>query len=194
MRLRPIRAREAGDGKWDRLYGDAHARLMARIEEHGIPMPPWAPAQDICVVYRIPNDYQSPNGLILPEAHAENHDSPYSLGVLLMAGPEASDVLESHGVLPGDYVKFARFAGEEEEAARIHEAIAKRATGPAHASALANAIRNEAIGKKKLLELQVPFIHGSVDLLERLYGPTPTMEMVRHVLPSGKVTHLILPV
>ena len=146
----------------------------------------------IALVYRLPNDYQSPNGLVLPDRYKEGHDAPFSLGILITAGPEAMDILESHGVLPGDYVKFARFAGEEEDAGRIARAV-NAATGPIDAERRRDRLMDEHMAKKKILELQVPFIHGSVDLLDRLEGAKPTMEMVREI-HGNRVVHMIQPI
>lgn len=187
----PYRPKEDEAWKWTAAYVAANRLLLERMKDFEIPEPTWAPAQDIAIVYRIPNTYKG--SLILPEAYDTRHDAPFSLGVLLMAGPEATDVLESHGIMPGDIVRFARFAGEEEAVNRAHEAMSQ-ASNPEVALAAAKRVREEEMAKKKILSLQVPFIHGSVDLFERLYGPKPTMRLVRHVLPSGKVEHLIRPV
>jgi hypothetical protein len=183
------------DAAWDKLYARADARLRERMAEYECPEPEWVPGQDIVVVYRFPNEYK---GLVyLPEAYADGHDAQYSIGLLLMAGPEAQDILESHGVLPGDVVKFARWAGEEEAANRVQEAKGKaRQAGASEAEATHAAIevRDAEMAKKKLLEFQVPFIRGSVDLKERLYGDKPTMERVRIVTAKGEPMHVIRPV
>lgn len=186
-------AAQGFDEKWNALHVEAAARLRVRVAQHEAPSPTWHPVQDICLVYRIPNPYKSASGIVLPEAYAQAHDSVLNHGLLISAGPEALDVLASHGILIGDYVKFARFAGEEEDAKRAQEAIARiAATGGTEADAW-NLIDKER-QRKKLLELQVPFIHGSMDLLERLGGPSQSMEKVRVRLPNGAVEHQIIPV
>lgn len=185
------------DPLWERLYAGANARLIERIARHEAPEANDFPAQDICLVYRIPNPYKSTSGLVLPDEFAQRHDSLLNHGLLISAGPEAMDVLTSHGILLGDYVKFARFAGEEEEAGRAAAAIEdakKSGATKDEAFAAAQDARASERQRKKLLELQVPYIHGSMDLLERLQGPMRSMEMVRVRLPGGKVEHQIIPV
>jgi co-chaperonin GroES (HSP10) len=185
------------DEKWERLHEEAAQLLAERMEQHAAPTPPDHPVQDICLVYRIPNPYKSTSGLVLPEQFSQAHDTVLSHGILLSAGPEAMDVLTSHGILIGDYVKFARFAGEEEAAGRVEEAVREvAARGGTQAEGVAVAARTaeEERQKKKLLEIQVPFIHRSVDLQERLTGPRKRMEKVRVRLPNGAVEHQIIPV
>lgn len=195
MNLRPIRTVGLGSTelalKWDKLYQDAHATLVKRAADLGIPEPDRQPIQDMVVVYRIPNEYRGT--IEIPDEFKGRHDSPYSIGVFMFAGPEAMDVLESHGVLPGDYVTFARFAGEEETTARIKDAV-RGARSELEAGAIIRDTRAAEEAKKKLLKLQVPFIHESVDLYDRLNGPRPTMELVRSVDKAGNATHLIQPV
>ena len=195
MNLRPIRTIGLGSNelalKWDKLYQDAHATLSQRAEALGIPEPDRHPIQDLVVVYRIPNEYRGT--IAIPDEFKGRHDSPYSIGVFMFAGPEAMDVLASHGVLPGDYVTFARFAGEEETTARIKEAVSQ-ARSHLEAGAIVRDTRAAEESKKKLLKLQVPFIHESVDLYDRLNGPRPTMELVRSVDKGGNAIHLIQPI
>lgn len=180
------------DAAWDKLYAEASRTRDQRIVEYGAPDLKWASCQDIALVYRLPSKEKAKmhKGLIhIPEV-AQTDEMPYSIGVLIWAGLEAMDVLESHGVLPGDLVKFARYAGEEEAAARAQEAVDqvhKRKGSEEEALAAAIAAREEEVERKKLLELQVPFIHGSLDLQKRLCGPEPTMRIVRRIAPQGRV-------
>ena len=181
------------DRAWDRLYEKANETLKARIEEHGIPLPDTHPAQDLVLAYRIPNEYQG--RLHLPETAAA-HAAPYSIGVLLLAGAEATGVLESHGILPGDYIQFAKYAGDEETAARVNEAISgwsKEGMGPEYIQRKAIQLRDDEMKKKKLMRFQAGLIHQSVDFLERRLGEKPTMRMIREVSAKG-VLHIIEPV
>lgn len=196
--IRTVGARDEVARAWDALHLQAHEKLKARVEAFEIPSIDRAPLQDIVLVYRLPNDYKSPSGkLILPEEFAEHHDLPYSIGVLLAAGPEAWDVLTSHGCLPGDLVTFAKYSGEEEASGRAQEAIEK-ATKQGHPPVLAAEAGKQAsaaeMKKKKLLRFQVPFIHLSIDLAQRLWGERPTMELVRQVNAEGQVLHVYRPV
>ena len=178
------------DEKWSALHVEAAARLRVRMAQHEAPEPSWYPAQDICLIYRIPNTYA---GLIHVDVNPQAHDSVLNHGLLIAAGPEAMDVLTSHGILLGDYVKFARYAGEEEDAKRAQEAIARIISSGGQAPSAWEFLDKER-QRKKLLEMQVPFVHGSMDLMERLAEPTKSMEKVRVRLPGGAVEHQIIPV
>lgn len=204
--IRTVRDQSPTQRAWDALYRRAAETLKKRMEEHGSPRPTWMPVQDLCQVYRLPNEYKPMSGtrddggtwmIHMPETSQDKHDIPYSVGILISAGPEALGVLESHGVLPGDYVLFAPYAGEEQMESRIAEAIDKardRGASPEEAAQVSQQVRDAEMAKKKLLRFQVPFIHGSVDLLERLYGETPTMELVREVNAKGGPEHVYVPV
>jgi len=184
------------DAAWDRLYAEAYERLDRRLVEHNVILPEAFPSQDIVIVARFEYDYARATGskLHLPQT-AMSPESPYSVGLLIFAGMEASDVLESHGTFVGDYVTFARFAGEEYVVERIQEAIATtKKVGRLAATGEARAIRDEAMSKQKLLKLKAPELHESVDLLERLCGATPTMRHVRTVTAAGDPLHVIKPI
>jgi hypothetical protein len=204
MKIRPIESVPiAGyelkneDSKWDALYAQARERLEERIKHYDVSMPAFMPAQDILVVYRLPPKEKATmhKGILHIPQVAQEEQIPYSVGVYILAGAEAADVLESHGILPGDFIKFSRFAGDEEAATRVNEAIAQAQTdrmSPVNTERMVKQARDESLERKKLLELQVASIHGSVDLIERLYGDRPSMRMVREVGPRGR-KHLILP-
>lgn len=200
MNLRPIRVlgSDPVDHGWARLYEQAHHRLLARIEEYGVPTLEAIPVQDLVVLYRLPTKQKEKvtrGGIIIPDAY-QREQIPFSVGLLLAAGPQAQDVLESHGVLPGDLVMFAPLAGDEVDAAAVVAAqreAARRGGDLEQIEEAGRVARDGELEKKKLLTLQAPFIHRSVDLLQRLYGPTPTMERVRESSPKG-FKHLIRPI
>lgn len=206
MNLRPIKTVAAKgaelrpeDRAWDKLQADALATLRRRMKEFEAPPFSVTPAQDIALVYRLPNDYRPDEhqGIIAPDEWKHRHELPFSIGLLLWAGAEAMDVLASHGILIGDLVQFARYAGDEEEASQVSEAIAKvRAKGGTESQAMeaAKQAREKEMGKKKLLRLQAPFIHGSFDLTVRLFGEKPTMELVREVNAKGEPVHVFRPI
>lgn len=181
---------------WDKLYIDAAETLKKRMEEHQIPHPGTRPMQDLCLVYRIPNEYKG--NLVLPEEYADGHDAPFQVGILLRAGPEAFDILESHGALPGDFIHFARFAGEEEVVQRVRDATAKYMQEGYSPNTVADKVSKMAIeerAKKKLMRIQARLIHQSVDLDGRMSGDKPVMEMIREVnAKTGNVVHVIEPV
>ncbi len=201
MNLRPMRTVGGSAelaAKWDALYARAVETLKQRIAEMDIPHPSRLPLQDVVVAYRIENEYQGK--MVIPDEFKGRHDAPYSVGVLLMAGAEAMDVLESHGVLPGDFITFGRFAGDEETDARIQEAVRPRSaenpngsSSPIEAANRSREIREESLSKKKLLKLKVADVQESVDGFDRLHGPNPTMEMVRLVDAKGNPIHVLMP-
>lgn len=194
MKLFPILA----EGPWAALYASAHETLLARIEKHHIEFEVHYPYDDICVVSRMPTAEQekvSPGGIIIPDV-AQTAAMPYSIGVLLYAGMDALDKLTTMGILPGDYIKFAKYAGDEEAVSRVKGVIdkgEKKGVPPAKLAEEAIAVRNEEIAKQKVLDLQVMEIHGSLDLAERLYGDTPTMEIVREERAKGPI-HVVRPI
>lgn len=194
MNLRPISA----TGDWAEIYARAHATLLERIEKHRIDFDVHYPYDDICVVSRMPTAEQekvSPGGIIYPDI-AQTAAMPFSIGVLLYAGMDALDKLTTMGILPGDYVKFARYAGDEEAVARVRDSVRtdeKKRTPPEKAAANAIATRDAEIAKQKVLDLQVLEIHGSLDLAERLYGSTPSMEIVREQRAQGPI-HVVRPI
>lgn len=206
MNLRPIKVvsdhvgnRAKDVGGWAKLYEQAHERLLARIKEYDPPPLASVPAQDCVTVYRFPTKpkaTETEGGILIPDAH-QKEQTPFSAGLLICAGAEALDVLASHGILPGDIVRWAWLAGDEEDVKRVDEALAEaaaRGLGESSMRRVAMKARDDEMAKKKLLRLKAPDIHESVDLLERLYGDKPTMEFVREVSPNGDFTHVIRPV
>jgi co-chaperonin GroES (HSP10) len=186
---------------WDKLYADSMVRLQKRIAEHKIPIPDIHPIQDLVLVYRLPNEYKGT--IIIPDVAKFGDgtespvESPYSIGVLLLAGAEATSKLETHGVLPGDYIQFAKYAGESETADRMKAAIERwgnEGMPVEYIERKAKELRDDEMTKKKLMRFQAPLVHQSIDLFGRLYGEKPTMQMVREVNAKGAVLHVIDPV
>jgi hypothetical protein len=201
--LRPVKVESRGAdpaqvAAWSKLYQQAHERLLHRIEEFGIPELVSVTAQDCLIIYRFPvkpTAQFTEGGLEIPQV-AQVAENPYSSGVLLFAAAEALDVLASHGVLPGDIVRWAYLAGDEEDTKRVNDAIEQARDaghGPARVSKIAIQTRDQELAKKKLIRLKTPDIHESVDLKERLFGERPTMELVCEMGPKGAM-HVIRPV
>lgn len=199
----------AENAAWDLLFADAARRLGARIKEYEPPPLTGLPAQDLVVVYRFPREqekfFSKEHNWVIPDKYQKDR-TPFSLGLLMWAGAEAMDVLVDHGILVGDVVKFAPLAGDEEMAGVVNEAIAevaKRRGRPrsqaaadaamAEAEAAAERARNELLEEKKHLRLHASDIHESVDLVGRMCGDKPTMEMVRRREGTRHI-HIIRPV
>jgi hypothetical protein len=202
MIIRPVKSvGHVGDidRAWDLLNEKAIERLKYRMEKYEPPALESWPVQDLVVVYRFPTKAtrkMTSGGLWIPDI-SQKEEMPFSLGLLIGAGPEAMDVLASHGTLLGDVIRFAPLAGDEETEQRVQDAIAQvqqRKGTEEEMSRAALEARDSEMEKKKLLRLQVPFVHESVDLLGRLFGPKPTMEMVRHVDKNGDPQHQIRPI
>src|SRR5688572_16613761 len=87
----------------------ATEKLRERCKEVGIEPPTFQPADNNCVVWRLPPLKVSKGGIVMPE----DAQSPHSKGILLAVGPRARDVLYSNGIEEGDIVIFARFSGWE---------------------------------------------------------------------------------
>lgn len=83
--------------------------LVARCNEYGIDIPTFQPYGNNCIVWRLPPLTESAGGIIIPE----DQQSPHVKGILLSAGPQAMDTLESNGITLGHVVIFQRFAGWE---------------------------------------------------------------------------------
>lgn len=206
MIFRPVKTLSDGirhpeDEAWDLLFAAATARLEARITQYEPPALASLPCQDLVVVYRFPRDQRThfvkseALDLIIPGKYRKE-STPFSLGLLMWAGAEAMDVLVDHGILLGDIVKFAPLAGDEEMANAVNEAmeaVAERGGSEGEAVAAAKLARDAQMEQKKHLRLRVSDIHESVDLMERLGGPRPLMEMVRR-REGGRHIHVIRPV
>lgn len=197
MNLRPIMA----EGPWGEIYRTAHEKLVARLAHHSIEHDVYYPLDDIVVVYRLPTNQdmtKTPGGLWIPDI-AQDRAQPYSVGLLLYAGVAALDDLADSGCVPGDYVKFGRFAGDEEAVQRVNDAMEKgvaMSRKPEDVRLVeekALALKDAELKKQKLLELQAKDLHCSIDLMDRLYGEKPTMEVVR-AIEGGLLKHVIRPI
>jgi len=140
------------------------SKLVERRKLYGIPELPYLPANKVVLVFRIPNEKLTAGGLVIPQVWTEKTTDgmgniretvgaamPDARGVLVSAGLKALDVMKDHLIEIGDIVWFGQFAGWEEEFARDPEN-----TG------------------KKILQLKVDELLGSVDALERV-GTTHTL-------------------
>lgn len=202
-RSRPVRSLRVLpnlDREWDDLFREAHARLEKRVKELEAPEFNWAPAQDLCNVYRLPEREVTKGGIVIPEQSR----MPMSFGLLLSAGLEAMDIIHSHGIFVGDIVSFSKYAGEEASASLLEEAtqaLIQRAQGFGldderglkYAEEGTKDLRNKLFGEKKVLELKVSFLHQSTDTKARLCGDEPTMEVVRLTHKGGEVEHIMIP-
>jgi hypothetical protein len=194
--MRPIVAEKGSP--WAPIYAAAAALLEARIEEHKIPIPTLFPHDNVAVVWRLPSAQQQTmyKGLLHIPQTSQVRSMPYSIGVLLFANGEGLDRLTGSGILPGDYVKFGQFAGDEEAVSRVKDAIEdaqKLGMNEEDAEKYALKTRNEETERNKVLQLREPDIHSSIDLFDRLYGKRPTMELVRAEGKDGPI-HLVRPI
>jgi len=114
--------------------------LEKRIKLYDIPEIPYLPMHKDVLVFRMPDEEQSAGGIFIPKTNAE----PKSYGVLVAAGLGALDVLWPNLVEVGDIVWFGTYEGEEKEITRE--------------------VGSEG---KKLLQMKVEGIRGSVDAVER---------------------------
>lgn len=83
--------------------------LVERAKEWGFDLPSDAPWGDRIIVWRLPPLQPTESGLWIPD----DEKSPHVLGVLVAAGMQALDQLESNGITLGHMVKWERFAGWE---------------------------------------------------------------------------------
>jgi co-chaperonin GroES (HSP10) len=139
------------------------ALLAARLKEHGIQHMPYMPMADNILVLRLPPppiETKTGGGLFIPEM-AQAEPEPNSEGILVQAGCAARDVLRAHGVLFGDRVQIARFAGWEREI--NNESLAAM---------------DKAGRGKRILQMKERDVLGSYDLHDRLYGKARSMKII----------------
>lgn len=117
------------------------SKLDERIKQYGIPPIPYLPAGKNVLIYRLPTETRTAGGLFIPDAVGE----PQPMGVLLSAGLAARDVMVDHLIEVGDVVWWGRFAGWEKEVERDPE--------------------NKG---KKILQMKIEDVLGSVDAIERV--------------------------
>jgi co-chaperonin GroES (HSP10) len=87
------------------------AKLEARMKEHGIEFPRFAPAFDRVFVYPLDKQTQpdtTAGGIVLAEQVKQKLVA--QVGVLIMAGPKAIEELYGHGISIGDVVVTARLS------------------------------------------------------------------------------------
>lgn len=109
------------------------AKLEARMKEHGIEFPRFAPAFDRVFVYPLDKQTQpdaTAGGIILAEQVKQKLVA--QVGVLIMAGPKAIEELYGHGISLGDVVVTARLSPWERtyfsKANRPHRILLLRAS------------------------------------------------------------------
>lgn len=117
--------------------------LEERIKQYDIPEIPYLPMHKDVLVFRMPDEERTAGGLFVPKTNAE----PKSYGVLVAAGLGAMDMMYAHLVELGDIVWFGTYEGEEKEISRE--------------------VGSEG---KKLLQMKIEGIRGSVDAVERRKG------------------------
>lgn len=125
------------------------SKLDERIKQYGIPEIPYLPIHKDVLVFRMPDEEVSKGGILIPKTNAE----PKSYGILVAAGLGAQDILYPNLIDIGDIVWFGTYEGEEKEISRE--------------------VGSEG---KKLLQMKVEGIRGSVDAVERAKG----FEVVRN--------------
>jgi co-chaperonin GroES (HSP10) len=84
-------------------------KLELRCKEVGVDPPTFAPTDNNCVVWRLPDLSVSRGGIVIPAGHRDAQIK----GILMAVGPRARDVLFSNGIQLGDIVIWARFSGWE---------------------------------------------------------------------------------
>lgn len=187
MRARPWSDRELA--AYDTLFQEGVERLWERIRRLEIPFDIheacrdpekatiYVPAGNTVTVCRVPPpplpETHGDSGIFIPDKYRDEYErEPESRGVVIWCGLEAFDTFRSHGLLPGDWVKFGRFEGWEEEIERDREGKSK----------------------KKLLQLKDAGLLGSFDLIRRLWGESPSMELVYEVDENQHGIHTYRPI
>lgn len=176
-----IEAWGALEDQWAELLGHRKAELR-------IPEIEYQPTDDDVMVFRTQaREQTTEGGLVIPTFIMEKDvdertgwtrtqatEKVVNIGLLLEAGCAARDWMRSHGVLVGDFVKWGRFSGQEENAHWF-------------SGGKVNSLAD-------VLLLNVRDIRGSFDLDSRLKGPTPVMRRVFVADCDGKGLHVIKPI
>lgn len=87
------------------------SKLEERVKKYDIPIPPYEPVFDRCLVFQVPtveSETFKDTSLIKPDLTKKRESTQSPRGVLVAAGMRARDILESHGIQLGDIVWFAR--------------------------------------------------------------------------------------
>lgn len=141
---------------WRSLVMAGEKRAAKLLKEAGLKQP-YAPGGDNVLVLRLPPPPTKKSwdeaGLIVKPENRQEEEEPKSEGYIVAAGPRALDAFMDAGYLVGDLVQIGRFAGWEK------------------------AFGKGAKAEKKILQMQSGDILGSFDLLDRLDGADPTMEL-----------------
>lgn len=115
-------------------------KLDERTKLYDIPEIPYLPIHKDVLVFRMPDQEKTAGGLFIPQENAE----PKSYGVLVAAGLGALDVMYANLIEIGDVVWFGDYEGNEKK-------VADEVGAPG----------------KKLLQMKIEGIRGSVDAVER---------------------------
>ncbi len=178
-------------GAWRALEEDALTLLALRRAELRIPDIAYQPTDDGLMVFRTRlKEQATEGGLIIPEfvmtkdidertgyQRTQAEEKVVNIGLLLEAGCTARDWMRSHGILVGDFVKWGRFSGQEENAHWF-------------SGGKVNSLAD-------VLLLNLRDILGSFDLDVRLKGggpEAPTMRRVFVASPEGAGLHVIKPI
>ncbi len=113
MKLPQENKRKTADKKLGK-YSSQFPLLAKRAKEWGYEVPTNQPRATVCVVWRLPpiHEHRVP-GTTIDLMIPDEHDSPHVKGVLIAAGAQALQTLESEGITLGHIVQWKRFAGEE---------------------------------------------------------------------------------
>ena len=183
---------------WDVLVDRAYRELRIRMRKFDVKLDhnSFLSGSDVVLVWRLPAAAEKDRtqaGIIIPETARESRQ-PHALGVYVWAGPEGTDIMAESGYLPGDIVKFARYAGDEEGTEGITSAIQAAASGAVDEAAKMVDVGQDALAVPKVLQLRANEINGSVDLTARVTGEKPVMRLVREYDPKGGTLHRYRPI
>lgn len=168
---------------------DRWAELLAhRRQELRIPEIEYQPTDDDVMVFRTQaKEQQTEGGIVIPtfvmekdvdertgHTRTQATEKVVNIGLLLEAGCAARDWMRSHGVLVGDFVKWGRFSGQEENAHWF-------------SGGKVNSLAD-------VLLLNVRDLRGSFDLDARLRRAPAVMRRVFVADVDGKGLHVIKPV
>lgn len=174
---------------YDQLEVEARQRYFERASRHKIPEIALEPTGGEVLVCRIEaEERKTASGIVVPRfvgvsdrdegglgKNVSMEQVILNIGVLMRGGLEAMDWMRTNGYFVGDYVVFARYAGEEN---KTH---------------FMDPDSPEAPAADNVLRLHVRNLGGSIDLGKRLRGPNPVMKHV--FLPNvGKGEYFIKPI
>lgn len=149
--------------------GEKYPLLVERDQEWGFGPPTGAAWGERILCWRLPKADTSK--LIHMPDSAKDSESPNAIGILVSAGTDALDRLETRGIFPGHYVIWERFAGWETEDFTVYGRGESRF------------IRLNAIQVTDSVDLQSDLISGRVTYLRGEDGRT---RVIQNALPEAK--------